>query len=46
VGEGLPAQVRHPVTYSMTPVITYAAPPRLGQHSDEIRRWLMEENRT
>ena len=40
VGVGVPPQVRHPVTYSETPVTTYAAPPRLGQHSDEIRRWL------
>jgi formyl-CoA transferase len=38
--EGQPDQVRHPVTYSATPVTTYAAPPRLGEHSDEIRRWL------
>jgi crotonobetainyl-CoA:carnitine CoA-transferase CaiB-like acyl-CoA transferase len=43
VGEGRPPQVRHPVTYSRTPVTTYVAPPQLGQHSDEIRRWLQEE---
>lgn len=43
VGPDAPAQVRHPVTYARTPVTTYAAPPRLGQHSDEIRRWLHEE---
>ncbi|GAB3562285.1 CoA transferase [Amycolatopsis endophytica] len=40
-----PRQVRHPVTYSDTPVTTYTAPPRLGQHNDEIRRWLAEETR-
>nr|WP_306999478.1 CoA transferase [Amycolatopsis thermophila] len=40
-----PHQVRHPVTYSDTPVTRYTAPPRLGQHSDEIRRWLEEETR-
>lgn len=43
VGEGRPAQVRHPATYSETPVLEYAAPPRLGQHSDDVRRWLQEE---
>jgi crotonobetainyl-CoA:carnitine CoA-transferase CaiB-like acyl-CoA transferase len=45
VGEGLPAQVRNPVTFSDTPIETYAAPPRLGQHSDDVRRWLQEEER-
>lgn len=43
VGDGHAAQVRHPVTYSRTPVTDYVAPPRLGQHSDEVRRWLTEE---
>lgn len=43
VGDGKPPQVRHPTTYSDTPVTTYAAPPRLGQHNDEVRRWLQEE---
>lgn len=45
VADGVPAQVRHPVTYSDTPVTAYTAPPRLGQHSDEIRHWLAEETR-
>jgi crotonobetainyl-CoA:carnitine CoA-transferase CaiB-like acyl-CoA transferase len=40
VGPGRPAQVRHPVTYSATPVTAYAAPPTLGQHNDDVRRWL------
>jgi formyl-CoA transferase len=40
VGPEAPAQLRHPITYSETPVTTYAAPPRLGEHSDAIRRWL------
>ena len=40
VGPDAPRQVRHPVTYSATPVTAYAAPPRLGEHSDEIRYWL------
>jgi len=44
VAGGLP-QVRHPVRYGRTPVTTYAAPPRLGQHGDEVRRWLEEEAR-
>jgi len=40
VGPGHPHQVRHPVTYSRTPVTAYAAPPALGQHDAEVRRWL------
>lgn len=40
VGTGRAPQVRHPVSYSRTPVTQYAPPPRLGEHSDEIRRWL------
>jgi len=40
VGGGAPPQVRHPVTYSATPVSDYAPPPRLGEHNDELRRWL------
>ncbi|MCG3752163.1 CoA transferase [Amycolatopsis sp. Poz14] len=40
-----PPQVRHPIGYSETPVARYTAPPRLGQHSDEIRRWLAEEKK-
>ena len=44
VGEGRPAQVRHPITYSDTPITTYTPPPRLGEHSDSVRRWLHEES--
>jgi formyl-CoA transferase len=40
VGPDAPRQVRHPITYSETPVTRYAALPRLGEHSEEIRRWL------
>lgn len=40
-----PPQVRHPIGYSDTPVTRYSAPPWLGQHSDEIRRWLAEEKK-
>ncbi|MEU3271996.1 CoA transferase [Saccharomonospora sp. NPDC006951] len=43
VGGDAPPQVRHPVGFSETPVTTYTAPPRLGQHDDDIRRWLAEE---
>ncbi|NYE20920.1 CaiB/BaiF CoA transferase family protein [Microbacterium immunditiarum] len=43
VGEGRPAQVRNPISFSDTPITEYVAPPRLGQHSEEIRRWLQEE---
>lgn len=43
VGDGRPAQVRHPITYSETPITAYTAPPRLGEHSDTVRRWLHEE---
>lgn len=40
VGPDAPPQVRHPIGYSQTPVTSYAAPPRLGEHSEAIRRWL------
>ncbi len=42
VGAGRPAQVRHPATYSATPVAPtdYTAPPTLGQHDTAVRRWL------
>lgn len=43
VGDSAPPQIRHPISYSETPVVHYTAPPRLGQHDDEIRRWLTEE---
>lgn len=42
--DGATPQVRHPVRYSRTPVTQYGAPPRLGQHGDEIRRWLTQED--
>lgn len=41
-GDLAPAQIRHPVTYSATPVATYLPPPRLGEHDDAIRRWLTD----
>ncbi len=42
VGEGLPAQVRSPLTFSGTPVTDYARPPRLGEHDDEVRARLAD----
>jgi len=38
------SQVRHPITYSATPVTRYQPPPRLGADSDEVRRWLSRES--
>ena len=43
VGEGHPDQVRHPITYSSSKVRPPTAQPMLGQHNDEIRRWLAGE---
>ncbi|MGM7671611.1 CaiB/BaiF CoA transferase family protein [Microbacterium sp. A93] len=43
VGEGRPAQVRHPITYSDTPITRYSAPPRLGEHDEVVRDWLQQE---
>jgi crotonobetainyl-CoA:carnitine CoA-transferase CaiB-like acyl-CoA transferase len=40
VGTCAAPQVRHPITYSATPVESYRPPPRLGEHDDEVRRWL------
>lgn len=45
VGEDRPVQVRHPVSYSRTPVRRYTAPPTLGEHNDDIRTWLNETSR-
>lgn len=45
VGEGRPAQVRHPITYSDTPVTRYSPPPRLGADSDAVRDWLHQEEK-
>lgn len=44
--EGGTPQVRHPVTYSATPVPDCTAPPRLGQHTDDIRAWLGAPHRS
>ncbi|OIJ94581.1 CaiB/BaiF CoA transferase family protein [Streptomyces colonosanans] len=42
VGPSSPPQIRHPITYSATPVTSYRPPPRLGEHNADIRRWLTE----
>lgn len=42
VGEEHPPQVRSPLRLSRTPVESYGPPPKLGEHSDEIRRWLAQ----
>lgn len=42
MGPAAVPQVRNPVTYSRTPVVSYAPPPRLGEHNDDVCRWLME----
>ncbi len=39
LGDGLRA-VRNPITFSASTLRYDSAPPKLGAHSDEIRRWL------
>lgn len=43
VGEGVPAQVRNPISFSDTPITRYSAPPRLGEHDQSVRNWLQQE---
>lgn len=45
VGPGEVDQVRHPVTYSRTPVDTYVRPPRLGEHNDIVRARYSQKTR-
>ncbi|MCE0764961.1 CoA transferase [Pseudonocardia kujensis] len=40
VGPDATPQIRHPVSYSRTPVTTYRRPPRLGEHTEAVRRFL------
>ncbi len=42
VGEGHPAQLRHAVRYSRSKVRDPEPPPELGQHNEEVRRWLTD----
>lgn len=37
-------QVRHPVTFSRTPVDSYARPPRVGEHADAVHRLIAERS--
>ncbi|QMU96916.1 CoA transferase [Microbacterium esteraromaticum] len=41
-GDALP-QVRHPIRYSRTSPVHPTPPPHLGEHNDEIRRWVAEK---
>lgn len=43
VGPDATAQIRHPITYSRSGIRPPAAPPRLGEHNDQIRTWLSTE---
>jgi crotonobetainyl-CoA:carnitine CoA-transferase CaiB-like acyl-CoA transferase len=43
VGSEAPPQARNPIRLSKTPLTRYAAPPRLGEHNDDVRRWLRDE---
>jgi formyl-CoA transferase len=40
VGDGRLPQVRSPIRLSATPSGRPVAPPSLGQHTDEVKRWL------
>ncbi len=42
VGYGHPPQIRHPIRYSRSQVAPPTPPPALGEHDDQIRRWLAE----
>ena len=37
VGDGHPDQVRHPITWSRSPLRTPTPPPALGEHSTALR---------
>lgn len=41
-GDGAVPSVRHPIRFSRSTARYRLPPPGLGQHSDEIRRWLAE----
>jgi hypothetical protein len=43
VGSEAPPQTRNPIMLSKTPLTRYAAPPQLGEHNRDVRRWLTEE---
>lgn len=37
-----PPQIRHPVTYSRSATRVPTPPPALGEHDDQVRRWLAD----
>lgn len=43
VGEQDPPQVRSPLRLSRTPIDDYRRPPTLGEHTEQVRRWLFGE---
>jgi formyl-CoA transferase len=43
VGSEAPPQTRNPIMLSKTPLTRYAAPPRLGEHDQDVRGWLTGE---
>lgn len=43
--DGALPQMRHPIRYSRTRPVQPTRPPLLGEHNDEIRRWLAKETR-
>jgi crotonobetainyl-CoA:carnitine CoA-transferase CaiB-like acyl-CoA transferase len=43
VGSKAPRQTRNPITLSKTPLTRYVAPPRLGEHNQDVRGWLTGE---
>jgi crotonobetainyl-CoA:carnitine CoA-transferase CaiB-like acyl-CoA transferase len=40
VGDGSVPQVRHPVRFRQNVTAPTSAPPRVGEHTDEVLRWL------
>jgi crotonobetainyl-CoA:carnitine CoA-transferase CaiB-like acyl-CoA transferase len=42
-GEAMVPSIRHPITFSETPVDYRYPPPSLDEHGEEIRRWLLDE---
>jgi crotonobetainyl-CoA:carnitine CoA-transferase CaiB-like acyl-CoA transferase len=45
LGEGQAPQVRNPISLSETPITRYGRPPVLGEHNEQVRRWLTKENK-
>jgi crotonobetainyl-CoA:carnitine CoA-transferase CaiB-like acyl-CoA transferase len=42
LGPGRSPQVRHPVSYSRSTIVSPSPPPALGEHTEELRHWLTE----